>query len=329
MTVHDLVNAVTSGNIDHLLKASRNSEELGFLSRRAQIISAAEKFSRLYPLRDDIRLFFAPVSPDISLKFGELSISAVSSPAVVIAAFHEEGTMSVSAGDFTGIFDKDTGSSEDIAGDLLRDIAGKYDSISGFDLIIESPEPITDASLISSVVEAVLDCFYKKASGDPSINPELFFAGYSLCVTELPSPAESRVKNVFEPSADLTEEEFYSRLPELKKEMSLSKLLEISRSFRELRRSELISEAVRSGDTSGFFRLIDNSSGALTPEAELAIDLSSRLLQGDGAALAVENSVAAFVPTYTAAGYAEKMKQVFGNCSISGIGSSAAVEISI
>ena len=170
-------------------------------------------------------------------------------------------------------------------------------------------------------------------------------AGYSVCITDTGgSHAElseeydkvaSEMKSVAEAMGcgylrEADEEEFYGRLPELRKLCTDRALLRAAHFFSENRRAVEEAEALADGDTERFFGLVDESGTSsaellqnLYPSAEpnnqqipLAIMLSKRFLGGSGAVRVhgggFAGTIQAFVPGYLIADYVSEMERVFG-----------------
>lgn len=329
MTVYDLLNAVTSGNLDHSLRCIHGSGEVEYLRRRAQIISGAEQFSRLYPLRNDVRVYFAPDNADISLDIGDMHISAADSRNVaVIVDFHGGDEINISAGELCGKITLPTCENEGDLGAMLSELCTEIPDVTGFDMVLDSGGEPLGALEIRHAVRAVLCSRFGSESEFQKVDLRLFFAGYSLCVTDI-SSAEPIDYSLCElPDGIVSEDDFYTRLPELAAKSDSSRILDISRYFAEKRRSTLIGEAIVNGDITEFFRLADQTSDSC-PEVGAALLLSSRLISGDGATIVGKGCIQAFVPTYTAAGYVGEMERIYGegSCRSLVIGSTGAVEI--
>ena len=170
-------------------------------------------------------------------------------------------------------------------------------------------------------------------------------AGHSLCITDTKGshadligeyaaiPAEMKsVAACFgaEFLRDVDEEEFYARIPELRKKCSDRAILRAAHFFAESGRAVLEAEALQNGDLEEFFRLVNESGTSsaellqnLCPagatdrqEIPLAIMLSRRVLGGCGAVRVhgggFAGTIQAFVPTYLAESYAAEMDKVFG-----------------
>ncbi len=111
--------------------------------------------------------------------------------------------------------------------------------------------------------------------------------GYSLCVSSVG---------------------FDSKMPEVDKEyLAVVRENEKKRQIAEY-------EALKFGDTAEFFRLLNESFmyTLCNPMAMTAVVLSREFLGGDGAVIAENNDVKAFVPSYLAVEYVVKINDFFG-----------------
>ncbi len=202
---------------------------------------------------------------------------------------------------------------------------------------------------------------------EPVIEPVSFDfsgAGYSLCITDTKGshsdltddyvavPAE--MKSVAaalgkEYLRDVSADEFYKKLPELRKICSDRAILRAAHFFDENERAVAEGEALSRGDLEEFFRLV-NESGTSSAELlqnlysaknplvqpiPLAIMLSKRILAGNGAVRVhgggFAGTIQAFVPAYLAETYAAEMDRVFGcgSCHILSIRPVGGTEITI
>lgn len=170
-------------------------------------------------------------------------------------------------------------------------------------------------------------------------------AGFSVCITDTKGShaglaeeygaVAGEMKHAAEALGcgflrEADEEEFYKRLPELRKECTDRELLRAAHFFAENRRAAEEAEALSAGDTERFFALV-NESGTSSAELlqnlyscgspqdqqiPLAIMLSKRFLGGSGAVRVhgggFAGTIQAFVPSYLTADYAAEMERVFG-----------------
>lgn len=164
-------------------------------------------------------------------------------------------------------------------------------------------------------------------------------SGYSLCITAVggddgePADGMKEAAEYFGKPllCEVDEDEFYGELPEMLKSRSDTAVLSAIRFFEENRRVSDEAEALKIGDTEEFFKLAD-SSGEYSADgaAAVAVAVGRRFLGGSGAVrICGGGIVQAFVPSYLAMEYAEKMNSLFGGerCLVLGIRSKGVTEI--
>lgn len=173
-------------------------------------------------------------------------------------------------------------------------------------------------------------------------------AGYSLCITDTKgshadltddySAVSEEMRSVArvlgaEVLGDCDEDEFYEKLPDLRKECTDRAILRSAHFFADDRRAGLEAEALESGDTVEFFHLVNESGRSscellqniyscrkpLEQGISVGIMLSRRFL-GENGAVRVHGggfagTVQAFVPAYLAEEYSAEMDRVFGEGS--------------
>ena len=169
--------------------------------------------------------------------------------------------------------------------------------------------------------------------------------GYLVCITDTKgshadlsdeySAVAAEMKHVAEELGckylrEADEDEFYKKLPELRKVCNDRELLRAAHFFAENKRAADEAESLSDGDTEWFFELV-NESGASSAELlqnlypcadpknqpiPLAIMLSRRFLGGNGAVRVhgggFAGTIQAFVPSYLASDYVAEMERIFG-----------------
>lgn len=191
---------------------------------------------------------------------------------------------------------------------------------------------------------------------------DLSRAGYSICITDtrsshadLTDEYSSVAKEMQHVAAelkgkvlrDVSEEEFYKKLPKLRKKCTDRELLRAMHFFSENERAVLEAQALRNGNTEEFFELV-NASGdssaqllqnlypADSPDKQpltLAIALSRRILGGSGAVRVhgggFAGTIQAFVPAYMVSEYISGMEKVFGkgSCHVVNVRSEGCVQV--
>ena len=203
--------------------------------------------------------------------------------------------------------------------------------------------------MVSSVGGFVYIDFKEPAEPEiRSVEFDFSASGYSLCITDTKGSHADLTPDYSAVSAEMMsvakalgsevlrnadEEEFYAKLPELRKVCTDRALLRAAHFFDENRRAGDEAAALESGNTAEFFRLVEESGDSSykllqnlyscrKPQAQeipLAIMLSKRFLSGSGAVRVhgggFAGTIQAFVPNYLAADYADEMNRVFGENS--------------
>ena len=195
--------------------------------------------------------------------------------------------------------------------------------------------------MVSSVGGFVYIDFKEPAEPEiRSVEFDFSTSGYSLCITDTKGSHADLTPDYSAVSAEMMsvakalgsevlrnadEEEFYAKLPELRKVCTDRALLRAAHFFDE-----------ESDDSS--YKLLQNLYSCRKPQAQeipLAIMLSKRFLSGSGAVRVhgggFAGTIQAFVPNYLAADYADKMNRVFGenSCYVLTVRSVGGCEITI
>lgn len=206
-----------------------------------------------------------------------------------------------------------------------------------------------------------------KNPDSPEIKPidfDFSCSGYSLCIVDTKGshsdlsddysliPADMRACAEClgaEVLGDAGEEAFYEKLPEIREKCGDRALLRGAHFFAETERARLEGEALERGDTSEFFRLVNESGDssafllqnlyspkrAEARELMVGILAAKRYLRGSGAVRVhgggFAGTIQAFVPAYAAKGFAEELDRIFGegSCRVLGIRPVGGVEISL
>ncbi len=159
MNLNEFVNALSYGKLDTKLKQLYGSSDNAILRSRARCLNAAERFSRLYPICSDIRVFSAPGHIDLSGSIcGERSgcvLAAASDRDVLaIASLNGEGVIRVTMDNSPEIAFKvsDLRSRDDEQGTpaaLIRAAVSKAEkagiALRGFDMFVTSDIPESGA----------------------------------------------------------------------------------------------------------------------------------------------------------------------------------------
>lgn len=167
MNKETMVNKLCSGNFDFILKTLYG--ESAVERQRNRYISAIEKFSEIFPERDDIKIYSAPGRTEIGgnhtdHQHGCVLAAAVDLDVIAVVAFHNEGVIRLKSAGHSpnhvnlsdlSVQKKEMGSSSA----LIRGIASRFHEmgvqISGFDAYTTS-DVLSGSGLSSSAAFEVL-----------------------------------------------------------------------------------------------------------------------------------------------------------------------------
>jgi len=169
MTVYELSNALSNGGLDEVFSQIYGKSDMELLRQRARYLNAAEKFSRLYPERDEIHVFSAPGRTEIGgnhtdHQHGCVLAAAVTLDVIAIVGFHDEGVVRVkSEGHKPDVIDLSDLSPHDDetghGGAIIRGVLAKFEKmgvkIGGFDAYTTS-DVLSGSGLSSSAAFEVL-----------------------------------------------------------------------------------------------------------------------------------------------------------------------------
>lgn len=353
MNICEFVNGVTSGAFDSCFRMLYGRSDSGFLYYRARYINAAEHFSKLYPDCGELRIFSVPQETvvmignsrqgfSVSASSGSDVVAFVSSnDSGVIRVADESGKMAEFPADKPEILKNE----QETLTALVRSIAAEIPLPAGISCYIfpeiTDENKSADALLIASVMNTYsgvgkteaelaeisarsanlsIDCCLISALGGfvltdrakheiGCIDFDMEAAGYTLCIADAgeSSISESCCVEIYD------EDKFYAELPELKKKFSDLELLSALNFLGENRRALQSAEALKKGDTEGFFEIINESSELFSDHgAALAYTIARKFLCGSGALRVNSNgNLLAFVPNYIAEKFCEEMNRIF------------------
>lgn len=201
-------------------------------------------------------------------------------------------------------------------------------TVGGISLFLTADKIIInkDGSCINYISDEIPKGLKKADFNDTTDIPDCF-SGYSLCISSI----NNRKPHDELPDTDI--EDFFSSIEELREKCTESEIYRMAVLCDEKKRNQLEYEAVMRGDIPEFFRLVNDSSmyTLCTSKVKTAVLISRNFLDGDGAVMAENDIVKAFVPSYLANDYAKRMNAVFGEgkCSIMQIRCTGGFEITI
>lgn len=167
MNISEFINGITSGAFDSSFRLLYGSSVSGSLRHRARYISAAEHFSRLYPLCSELRIFSVPGDMNIiggSLHGGVSLSAAAGSDMVAFASTNEDGAIRVASDsgeeaelsvDKLEIAEKEQGTF--IA--LVKTIAAEFPLINGISCYIFPAVTEENRGAVALLLASVLNAF--------------------------------------------------------------------------------------------------------------------------------------------------------------------------
>lgn len=406
MNISELLSGINTGAFDERFRSLYGGD---VLKQHIRYISAAERFSRLYPEHSDIQVFSASGRTEIGgnhtdHQHGCVLAAAVSMDMIAFVGTNDSGIIRFSSEQCPecivdlsdlSVHEDEKGTTAALIRGAAAAFAGIGTDIGGLDILVSSDIPSGSGLSSSAAFEVLLgtiidsvynngeagaekiarfgqyaeNVYFGKASGlmdqmasalggavfidfkapdSPSverIDLSLGDSGYCICITDTGSShadlsaeysaVSDDMRHIAEAMGHIVlretdEDEFYRLIPELRKVCSDREILRAAHFYAENERAAAEAQALRNGDTEGFFELVSASgdssaqllqnlypaSDPLHQSIPLAIMLSKRILGGSGAVRVhgggFAGTIQAFVPIYTIKQYISGMERVFG-----------------
>lgn len=181
MKINECLKRISNGCLDSLFAELYTSENVNFQKKR--YINAVEKFSELYPERDDIHIYSASGRTEITgnhtdHQHGCVIAGAVNLDTIGIASFHNENTVRIQSEGYDeisvalndlGIHENKNNSSEIVRG-ICAKFAGMGVKINGFDMYttsdVLSGSGISSSASFETLVATAINCFYNNGQAD-------------------------------------------------------------------------------------------------------------------------------------------------------------------
>lgn len=181
MKINECLKRISNGCLDSLFAELYTSENVDFQKKR--YINAVEKFSELYPERDDIHIYSASGRTEITgnhtdHQHGCVIAGAVNLDTIGIASFHNENTVRIQSEGYDeisvalndlGIHENKNNSSEIVRG-ICAKFAGMGVKINGFDMYttsdVLSGSGISSSASFETLVATAINCFYNNGQAD-------------------------------------------------------------------------------------------------------------------------------------------------------------------
>ncbi len=181
MKINECLKRISNGCLDSLFAELYTSENVDFQKKR--YINAVEKFSELYPERDDIHIYSASGRTEITgnhtdHQHGCVIAGAVNLDTIGIASFHNENTVRIQSEGYDeisvalndlGIHENKNNSSEIVRG-ICAKFSGMGVKINGFDMYttsdVLSGSGISSSASFETLVATAINCFYNNGQAD-------------------------------------------------------------------------------------------------------------------------------------------------------------------
>ena len=181
MKINECLKRISNGCLDSLFAELYTSENVDFQKKR--YINAVERFSELYPERDDIHIYSASGRTEITgnhtdHQHGCVIAGAVNLDTIGIASFHNENTVRIQSEGYDeisvalndlGIHENKNSSSEIVRG-ICAKFAGMGVKINGFDMYttsdVLSGSGISSSASFETLVATAINCFYNNGQAD-------------------------------------------------------------------------------------------------------------------------------------------------------------------
>lgn len=181
MKINECLKRISNGCLDSLFAELYTSENVDFQKKR--YINAVERFSELYPERDDIHIYSASGRTEITgnhtdHQHGCVIAGAVNLDTIGIASFHNENTVRIQSEGYDeisvalndlGIHENKNNSSEIVRG-ICAKFAGMGVKINGFDMYttsdVLSGSGISSSASFETLVATAINCFYNNGQAD-------------------------------------------------------------------------------------------------------------------------------------------------------------------
>ena len=175
MKIQDFQDNVTCGGFDNIFANIYKPQDIE--SQKSRYMSAVEKFTALYPNRNDIALFSAPGRTEIGgnhtdHQHGCVIAGAVDLDVIGVAAFHDENIIRIKSEGYdefaVSLDDLDVHIGEKGSSEIVRGIAARFKDlgveISGFDMYTTSNvlagSGISSSAAFETLIATAIDSYY-------------------------------------------------------------------------------------------------------------------------------------------------------------------------
>ena len=175
MKIQDFQDNVTCGGFDNIFANIYKPQDIE--SQKSRYMSAMEKFTALYPNRNDIHVYSAPGRTEIGgnhtdHQHGCVIAGAVDLDVIGVAAFHDENIIRIKSEGYdefaVSLDDLDVHIGEKGSSEIVRGIAARFKDlgveISGFDIYTTSNvlagSGISSSAAFETLIATAIDSYY-------------------------------------------------------------------------------------------------------------------------------------------------------------------------
>ena len=175
MKIQDFQDNVTCGGFDNIFANIYKPQDIE--SQKSRYMSAVEKFTALYPNRNDIHVYSAPGRTEIGgnhtdHQHGCVIAGAVDLDIIGVAAFHDENIIRIKSEGYdefaVSLDDLDVHIGEKGSSEIVRGIAARFKDfgveISGFDMYTTSNvlggSGISSSAAFETLIATAIDSYY-------------------------------------------------------------------------------------------------------------------------------------------------------------------------
>ena len=175
MKIQDFQDTVTCGGFDNIFANIYKPQDIE--SQKSRYMSAVEKFTALYPNRNDIHVYSAPGRTEIGgnhtdHQHGCVIAGAVDLDVIGVAAFHDENIIRIKSEGYdefaVSLDDLDVHIGEKGSSEIVRGIAARFKDlgveISGFDMYTTSNvlggSGISSSAAFETLIATAIDSYY-------------------------------------------------------------------------------------------------------------------------------------------------------------------------
>lgn len=175
MKIQDFQDNVTCGGFDNIFANIYKPQDIE--SQKSRYMSAVEKFTALYPNRNDIHVYSAPGRTEIGgnhtdHQHGCVIAGAVDLDVIGVAAFHNENIIRIKSEEYdefaVSLDDLDVHIGEKGSSEIVRGIAARFKDlgveISGFDMYTTSNvlggSGISSSAAFETLIATAIDSYY-------------------------------------------------------------------------------------------------------------------------------------------------------------------------